>query len=465
MQPELQDRVVECHPELAFARLAGSPLARSKHTADGVAERVTLLEAALAGARRPGPVRPGRRRWPGRRVARGPTTWPTPSPSLSSPGPSPTAGSSASATAPWTPGACGWRSSPDRRRGKGDKIRWAGTRRPDATTHGARRHLLVDGDVQLVHARGQPYRGRQRIGGGRAHLRAGPRPLRVPPRRGPALPPATGRGARSASTTRIWIEDPDFDLDWHLREISLPAGKGDLTGLCELAAKLVAIPLDRTRPLWELWVIEGLDDGQVGLLTKVHHAAIDGASGEELMVAILDLEPDPDPRPEPEVPWEPDRVPSDTELVGYATWSLAQQPLRAARAARRTLAVALKVREQNRQPAHHPAAVAVQRTDDVVERTVDGRAQLRGVVAVADHRQGGQERVRVHRERRRVDDVRRRAAPLPGRPRRAPGRPARGHGARLGPLRGPEGHARQPGVDDADLAGHRPRRSRRAPAA
>jgi diacylglycerol O-acyltransferase / wax synthase len=147
----------------------------------------------------------------------------------------------------------------------------------------------------------------------------------------------------------IWIEDPDFELDWHLREISLPEGKGDLANLCELASKLVAIPLDRTRPLWELWMIDGLDGGQVGLLTKVHHAAIDGASGEELMVAILDLEPDPEPRPEPEVPWQPDRVPSDTELVGYATWSLAQQPLRAARAARRTLGVALKLREQNRQ--------------------------------------------------------------------------------------------------------------------
>jgi len=148
----------------------------------------------------------------------------------------------------------------------------------------------------------------------------------------------------------VWIEDPDFDLDWHLREITLPPGEGDLEGLCRLAAKLVAIPLDRTRPLWELWIIRGIDDGHVGLLTKVHHAAIDGASGEELMVAILDVEPDPQPRPAPEVPWVPDRVPSDTELVGYATWSLAQQPLRAARAARRTIAVALKLREQNRRP-------------------------------------------------------------------------------------------------------------------
>jgi diacylglycerol O-acyltransferase len=147
----------------------------------------------------------------------------------------------------------------------------------------------------------------------------------------------------------LWIEDPDFDLDWHLRHITMPADRNTLHDVTDLAARLVAIQLDRTRPLWEMWFIDGVEGGEVGLLTKVHHAAIDGASGEELMVAILDLEPDPEPRPEPEVPWRPDPMPSDTELIGHATWSLAQQPVRAARALQRTVGVALKVREQNRQ--------------------------------------------------------------------------------------------------------------------
>ena len=146
----------------------------------------------------------------------------------------------------------------------------------------------------------------------------------------------------------LWIEDPDFDLDWHLRQITMPADRRTLHDVTDLAAKLVAIPLDRTRPLWELWFIDGVEDGHVGLLTKVHHAAIDGASGEELMVAILDVEPEPEPRPEPEVAWRPDPVPTDTELIAYATWSLAQTPVRAARAMKRTVGVALKVREQNR---------------------------------------------------------------------------------------------------------------------
>jgi len=148
----------------------------------------------------------------------------------------------------------------------------------------------------------------------------------------------------------LWIEDPDFDLNWHLRSITMPEGANSLHDLADLAARLNAIHLDRTRPLWELWIIDGVEDDHVGLLTKVHHAAIDGASGEELMVAILDLEPDPEPRPEPEVPWKADPVPTDTELLAYATWSLAQQPIKAVGAIRRTVEIALKVREQNRQP-------------------------------------------------------------------------------------------------------------------
>lgn len=145
----------------------------------------------------------------------------------------------------------------------------------------------------------------------------------------------------------IWIEDPNFDLDWHLRHIAVPS-PGGMKELCELAGHLVAIPLDRTRPLWEVWLVEGLEGGNVAVLSKVHHAAIDGASGEELMVAILDLSPEIEQKPPPAEPWKPDHVPSDTEMAGYALWSLAQQPVRAVQAARRTLGAALQVRQLNR---------------------------------------------------------------------------------------------------------------------
>ncbi len=147
----------------------------------------------------------------------------------------------------------------------------------------------------------------------------------------------------------VWIEDPDFDLDWHLRHIAVPQ-PGTMAELSELVGHLVAMPLDRNRPLWEAWLIEGLEDGHVAVLTKVHHAAIDGASGEELMVALLDLTAEGDDKGEPEEAWVPDRVPTDTELVAYAMASLAQTPVRAVKTVRRTVEAALRIRTANRQP-------------------------------------------------------------------------------------------------------------------
>lgn len=140
----------------------------------------------------------------------------------------------------------------------------------------------------------------------------------------------------------IWIEDPDFDLDWHLRQVKVPAPGGPAE-LDDLVSELAARPLDRERPLWETWVIEGLENGNVALLTKVHHAAVDGSSGEELMIAVLDLTPEVEQKPSPERDWEPDHVPSSAEMLGYAAWSLAQQPKRAARTVRRTAEAVLQL--------------------------------------------------------------------------------------------------------------------------
>ena len=123
----------------------------------------------------------------------------------------------------------------------------------------------------------------------------------------------------------IWIEDPDFDLDFHLRHIAVPPPGGPKQ-LADLAAHLTSLHLDRKRPLWEMWVIDGLEGGHVAVLTKVHHAAIDGVSGNEITVATLELSPDGDPIPEPDEPWEADRVPTDGraprlrgDLTGPAT--------------------------------------------------------------------------------------------------------------------------------------------------
>src|SRR3954469_5676415 len=147
----------------------------------------------------------------------------------------------------------------------------------------------------------------------------------------------------------LWIEDPDFDLDFHVRRAALPS-PGGIEELREFAADIISRPLDRSRPLWEMYVVEGLEGGQIATVTKTHHAAIDGVSGAELTVNLLDLQPEPTPAPPPETPWEPDRIPSDTELVAYAMNSLARQPFRAAKAVRRTSLAAVNIRRRNRQP-------------------------------------------------------------------------------------------------------------------
>lgn len=88
-----------------------------------------------------------------------------------------------------------------------------------------------------------------------------------------------------------WVEDEDFDLDFHVRELALPA-PGNREQLAEQVARIMARPLDRARPLWELYLIHGLESGYTGMLTKIHHAVIDGLSGAEIMSVLLDLEPE-----------------------------------------------------------------------------------------------------------------------------------------------------------------------------
>ena len=123
----------------------------------------------------------------------------------------------------------------------------------------------------------------------------------------------------------IWIEDPDFDLDYHIRRIGAPSPGGH-EELAELAAQIASTPLDRSRPLWELYVVEGLADGNIGVVTKMHHCAVDGVSGAELMVNLFDLEPG-GREIEPPEPREPEPIPSDMEMVGHALASRARRQL------------------------------------------------------------------------------------------------------------------------------------------
>ncbi|MDP9115950.1 MAG: wax ester/triacylglycerol synthase family O-acyltransferase [Actinomycetota bacterium] len=127
-----------------------------------------------------------------------------------------------------------------------------------------------------------------------------------------------------------WVDDPDFDIEFHVREIAIPA-PGSETQLAEQVARIVARPLDRARPLWELYLIHGLEEGHVAVLTKIHHAVIDGLSGTEIMAALLDLTPDG--RAAPAQSAHPARMPSSTEMLGRGLVGLAKFPVRFARSA------------------------------------------------------------------------------------------------------------------------------------
>jgi WS/DGAT/MGAT family acyltransferase len=137
-----------------------------------------------------------------------------------------------------------------------------------------------------------------------------------------------------------------------VRHTALPK-PGSWEQLVALTTRIQEGLLDRERPLWEIWLVEGLENGHVAALTKVHHAAIDGVSGNEITVAMLQLNPE-DEAPPPEAEWTPDRVPTDVELLGFAANSLVRQPVKLARTTRRTVQSALRLRGRNRLPDVNP---------------------------------------------------------------------------------------------------------------
>ena len=124
----------------------------------------------------------------------------------------------------------------------------------------------------------------------------------------------------------VWVEDPDFDLDYHLRRIGVPS-PGTPQQLAEIAGDIASRPLDRTKPLWEMWIVEGLEDGNVAVVAKMHHCTVDGVSGANLMVHLFDLSQEGEEKPPAPETWEPERKPSDLELVGYALNSRLRRPL------------------------------------------------------------------------------------------------------------------------------------------
>src|SRR5215210_5534672 len=133
-----------------------------------------------------------------------------------------------------------------------------------------------------------------------------------------------------------WVEDPAFDLDFHIRESAVPP-PGDDRRLAETVARIFARPLDRRRPLWELYLIQGLEHGRVALLTKVHHSVVDGVSGNEILSVLLDPSPEGREIPPADGGQAGERVPGELEMFGRGLLGMPFQPLRALRSAPATL--------------------------------------------------------------------------------------------------------------------------------
>ncbi len=129
-----------------------------------------------------------------------------------------------------------------------------------------------------------------------------------------------------------WVDDLDFDIRSHMHRIAVPS-PGGLRELAELCGDLVAHKLDRRLPLWEMWFIEGLENGRVAMLSKNHHCVIDGVSGAGLGELMADLEPNPPPRATGPRKPKPRRArePSDFELLARGVWHTAGTPLRLSR--------------------------------------------------------------------------------------------------------------------------------------
>jgi diacylglycerol O-acyltransferase / wax synthase len=144
----------------------------------------------------------------------------------------------------------------------------------------------------------------------------------------PLLPPMRWRLAEVpfGLDYPYWVDDEDFDLEFHVRELALPAPGTD-EKLAEQVARIVSRPLDRARPLWELYLIHGLEDGYVAMLTKIHHATIDGLSGAEIMGVLFDLEPAGTERPEPRGNRN-GREPTELEMFARGLLGLPRYPVR-----------------------------------------------------------------------------------------------------------------------------------------
>jgi diacylglycerol O-acyltransferase / wax synthase len=157
----------------------------------------------------------------------------------------------------------------------------------------------------------------------------------------------------------VWVDDPSFNLGYHVRYSALPS-PGSVEQLRLMAARLFSQRLDRTKPLWEIWVVEGLADGRFALVNKTHHCLVDGVSGVDVTTVLFDLEREP-ASGEPDAAgaeWLPSPEPSEAEIVAEGIRGLVRTPLRLAGRAASAVASPGRTLAQAREAAEGVGEVA-----------------------------------------------------------------------------------------------------------
>jgi WS/DGAT/MGAT family acyltransferase len=129
----------------------------------------------------------------------------------------------------------------------------------------------------------------------------------------------------------VWVDDTHFNAAYHIRHTALPAPAGE-EELRRMAGRVFSLPLDRAKPLWELWLVERVGEDRFALISKTHHALVDGVSGVDIATVLFDLEPDP-PQPDPPPAWYPRPEPSPASLLAGSVTELLSAPVDALRIA------------------------------------------------------------------------------------------------------------------------------------
>jgi diacylglycerol O-acyltransferase / wax synthase len=135
----------------------------------------------------------------------------------------------------------------------------------------------------------------------------------------------------------LWVDDPCFNIEYHVRHTALPR-PGDMESLRKLTGRLFSQRLDRTKPLWEMWMIEGLEDDRFALINKTHHSLVDGVSGVDLTAVLFDLDRTPAEVPPSADEWHPAPEPTEAEVVARGVRDAVKAPLGIAERALRAVA-------------------------------------------------------------------------------------------------------------------------------